>query len=232
MLAKLIDSGIIDKTHYSVFEDKSFILNHLQSAEKRTENPYLKLLINKTYNTIEKSPLEYPIILSCSPSVPNQQHIINQGDVELFLDTHVSIIGETSYFKKFSMSKEVFWNFHEDFTFLTEKTFRAIAMLHPFILMTRPHTLHALRELGYRTFHPYIDESYDGIDDDVKRLEAIYKSVEKLANMSDKQWNQFEREIFPILIYNKEVLKKAKHRPVWMSSVLDKYSDARNNNNS
>jgi len=232
MLAKLIESKLIEKTHFSVFENKAVILDNIIGAIRRSKNPDLSKLLDKTLNTIMKSPYDYPVVLSCSPSEPRQQHMINDGDADLFLDTHVSIISETSYFKKFSMSTENFWNFHEDFTFLTEKTFRAIAMLHPFILMARPHTLSALRQLGYKTFHPYIDENYDTIEDDVKRLEAVYSSIEKLSKMTEKQWDQFERNIFPIVIYNKEVMKKVKHRPVWMSSVLDKYSDARNNNNS
>lgn len=232
MLAKLIENKLIDKAHFSVFDNKSYILNHLYAAIKRSGDSNLTKLLVNTRDIIEKSPIDYPVILSCSPTLPLQQHMINQGDIDLFLDTHVSIIGETSYFKKFSMSTDVFWNFHEDFNFLTEKSFRAIAMLHPFILMTRPYTLAALRGMGYKTFHPYIDESYDLIEDDVKRLDAIYSSVEKLSKMNQKQWNQFERNIFPIVIYNKEVLKKSKHRPIWMSSVLDKYSDARNNNDS
>ena len=232
MLGKLIENNLLDKTHYSVFEDKPFVLDHLVSALKRSKDHRLTKLILSTINSISKSPIEYPILLTCNPAVPMHQHMINDGDIDLFLDTHLSIIAETSYFKKDELHNENFWNFHGNFTFLTEKTFRAIAMLHPFILMARPFSLQGLRDMGYKTFSPYIDESYDTIIDDVDRLKAIYESISKLSKFSERQWAQFERNIFPIVIYNKEVLKKSTHRPVWMETILDKYSNARNNHTS
>jgi len=229
LLGKLIEQNLIDQTHYSVHENKNFILKHLNGALKRTFDHRLINHIKDAIKALIKTPLEYPILLTLDPNQHSQQHIINDGDIELFLDTHLSIIGETSYFKKEDLSSENFWNFHGNFTFCTEKTFRAIAMLHPFILMARPFTLQGLRDMGYKTFSPYIDESYDTIIDDAVRLEAINESIIKLSKMTEKQWVQFERNIFPIVIHNKEVLRKSTHRPIWMHDVLDKYSDARNN---
>jgi hypothetical protein len=229
LLGKLIEQNLIDQTHYSVHENKNFIISHLIGALKRTFDNRLINHIKNAIKALRKTPLEYPILLTLDPNQHSQQHIINDGDIELFLDTHLSIIGETSFFKKEDLTSENFWNFHGNFTFCTEKTFRAIAMLHPFILMTRPFTLQSLRDMGYKTFSPYIDESYDTIVDDVARFEAINNSILKLSLMTEKQWLQFERNIFPIVIHNKEVLRKSTHRPIWMHDVLDKYSDARNN---
>lgn len=229
LLGNLIEHDLIDKTHYSVFENKNFVLTHLVSALKRTPDNRLIKHIDKTIKVLKNTPIEYPVLLTCDPKLPGQQHIINNGDTDLFLDTHLSIIAETSFFKKDSLDTDLFWNFHGNFTFCTEKTFRAIAMLHPFILMTRPFTLQALKDMGYKTFSPHIDETYDTIVDDIDRLEAINDSILKLSKMTEKEWVRFERNIFPIVVHNKEVLKKSTHRPIWMHDILDKYSDARNN---
>ena len=56
---------------------------------------------------------------------------------------------------------------------LTEKTFKAIALEMPFVLVAPAHSLKYLREYGFETFSPFIDESYDDIEDPVLRIEAV-----------------------------------------------------------
>jgi hypothetical protein len=56
---------------------------------------------------------------------------------------------------------------------LTEKTFKAIALEMPFVLVAPAHSLEYLRSYGFRTFAPYIDESYDLIADPVARIERV-----------------------------------------------------------
>ena len=56
---------------------------------------------------------------------------------------------------------------------LTEKTFKAIALEMPFILVAPANSLAYLKQYGFQTFAPYIDESYDTIDNDIDRIEAV-----------------------------------------------------------
>lgn len=56
---------------------------------------------------------------------------------------------------------------------ITEKTFKAIALEMPFVLVAPHHSLEYLRSYGFQTFDPYIDESYDLIEDPVRRIEAV-----------------------------------------------------------
>jgi hypothetical protein len=44
-----------------------------------------------------------------------------------------------------------------------------------------------LKELGYKTYAPFIDESYDSIEDDGDRMLAILNEVERLCKMSPKE---------------------------------------------
>jgi hypothetical protein len=90
----------------------------------------------------------------------------------------------------------------EDHIFLSEKIFRPIALKHPFILVSTPNTLKYLKKLGFKTFAPYIDESYDDITDGNERLHAIIKEVERLCRFSDDQWIEWQKNIKDIIEHN------------------------------
>jgi hypothetical protein len=74
--------------------------------------------------------------------------------------------------------------------------------MHPFILMSQSNSLEILHQLGYKTFHPFIDESYDTEKNDVVRLKMILKEVERLSNLSDDEIGKFIDMVKPITSYN------------------------------
>jgi hypothetical protein len=90
----------------------------------------------------------------------------------------------------------------------TEKVFRAIKMGHPFVVFSTPGFLHRFREMGYRTFSPYIDESYDDNPDHHDRMMAVADQVEKLnskmADVDNLWWKV--PEIFQAIQFNKSHL--------------------------
>jgi len=74
--------------------------------------------------------------------------------------------------------------------FPTEKFYKAIACHKPFILFSTPYFLKEIKEnLGYETFHPYIDESYDSISDNNLRLMAIADEIERISKLSNEDFN-------------------------------------------
>lgn len=78
---------------------------------------------------------------------------------------------------------------------ITEKTYKAIAMKHPFILLARPYTLRMLRERGYKTFSPFIDESYDEILDDALRLKMVADEIHRLSKTDLVEFTYQVRDI-------------------------------------
>ena len=60
--------------------------------------------------------------------------------------------------------------------FPTEKTVKPIAAGMPFVEVACCGFLKRLRKMGFRTFHPYIDESYDVIDDWQQRCQTATES--------------------------------------------------------
>jgi hypothetical protein len=86
---------------------------------------------------------------------------------------------------------------------LTEKTFKAIALEMPFVLVAPQHSLEYLRSYGFRTFAPYIDETYDTIADPVKRIEAVTAVLLEIQARSAAAKNALWQELVPIAEYNR-----------------------------
>ena len=59
-----------------------------------------------------------------------------------------------------------------------------------------------MRTLGYKSFAPHINESYDWIEDDELRLEAIMNEVERLCNFTDIEWMDFQTNVQSIVEHN------------------------------
>ena len=70
--------------------------------------------------------------------------------------------------------------------FSTEKTFKPFISKTPFIVLGNSGILEHLRSLGFKTFSPYIDESYDLIDDPFLRINTAVDEVKRLSSMSLK----------------------------------------------
>jgi hypothetical protein len=91
--------------------------------------------------------------------------------------------------------------------FITEKTWRPIINLQPFIMIGNAGTLKFLHNMGFKTFNGYIDESYDLEFDPVKRFSMIEKEIVKLNNMSLEELHNWYYSMTDILLYNQEHLK-------------------------
>ena len=72
--------------------------------------------------------------------------------------------------------------------------------------MCDPYSLTLLKQIGYKTFHPYIDESYDNEQNDVKRLKMILNEVNRLSNLSKSELFEFIDDVKEITIHNHNIL--------------------------
>jgi hypothetical protein len=91
--------------------------------------------------------------------------------------------------------------------FFTEKTFFPIFMGKPFMMVNGKDALKGLRSLGYKTFHPLIDESYDEEPDTSLRLVKIMKELVRLNNMRHDEPEEFYKmykQVLEIAEYNKQ----------------------------
>jgi len=77
-----------------------------------------------------------------------------------------------------------------------------MAVLHPFILVGHPYSLKKLKELGFKTFSPWIDESYDEIEDESIRMYRVLNEIDKLCSKSLDELHEMYIEMWPILEHN------------------------------
>ena len=87
---------------------------------------------------------------------------------------------------------------------LSEKTFKPIVNLQPFILVSSAGHLQKLKSMGYKTFSPFIDESYDLVEDNVKRMEMIKSEIKRICNMEKKELHKIYYDMMDdVLLYNR-----------------------------
>ncbi len=108
-------------------------------------------------------------------------------------ETYFSIVTETICFERGSSE-----GLSGVGRLLSEKTFKPVIYKHPFIIVGVPGCLRQLKELGYKTFSPYIDESYDEVTDESGRMLMIAKEVQRLCNLTASQLQEF-------LAFSKEI---------------------------
>ena len=94
--------------------------------------------------------------------------------------------------------------YYEDCIYMSEKIFKPISNLVPFIIVSNPFFLAKLREIGYKTFSPWIDESYDEEVDNDKRFFMILDEIKRLCSMSKEEIHKWYYEMEDILLYNQE----------------------------
>jgi len=66
--------------------------------------------------------------------------------------------------------------------FFTEKTAKVLFGRRIFVTFGPQHSLRELRNIGFKTFSPWIDESYDEEPDNVKRWTQAFEQLVKLIN--------------------------------------------------
>ena len=94
--------------------------------------------------------------------------------------------------------------FYDDKLHLTEKVFKPIVALRPFILVAAPGNLSYLKRYGFRTFEPWIDESYDQEPDHTARLQMIVDQVQRLCALSSSQLQDMHSDMQDTLRFNKQ----------------------------
>jgi hypothetical protein len=96
--------------------------------------------------------------------------------------------------------------------FLTEKTFKPIKYGQPFIILGTTGSLELLKEQGYKTYSPWIDESYDQEQNVRFRWYAIMEIVRKIANMSLEELHRQHIEMTSTILHNQAWFKRNKQQ--------------------
>jgi hypothetical protein len=194
LLSKLLELNLVKDSYYSFDSTQDgFNINDLSDdfMPLKNFNNNLPLKLNMT---IERSnPVD-----------------IRLDDLEYFNNSYFSIVTETMFY---DLNKRVPGNSYVHVPnisagcFFSEKIFKCLALNHPFIVVSTPFYLYNLQKRGYKTFSPYIDESYDTIEDDDLRMECIVREINRLCNLSEQELINFTYNIQPIVQHNSSLYK-------------------------
>lgn len=91
---------------------------------------------------------------------------------------------------------------HGMYGFISEKIFRPINSMNPFIVAAYPNFIKKLHELGFKTFDRWWDESYDMEEDDEKRLNMIFTLLKEISEKPMDELEKIYNEMIPILQHN------------------------------
>lgn len=156
----LIKNRLIDDSYVSVLiKNNNFSKRELESKE-------IELLDLSEY---------YDKFDSMGFNILDWDYPNNQNDVfsnlkyttkSHYADTYFNIITETS-FENNSLN-------------LTEKSFKALANCHPFLIIGDLHSNKYLESLGFELYNDIIDYSFDSIVDNQKRLNDVFGEIRKI----------------------------------------------------
>ena len=143
------------------------------------------------HSAVQKLHWKFPHKLKSEPEA-SFNSISGWGD-------ETSIHSLTSYF---DITTETYME--GDYKSFTEKVCKPLMNFQPFVFIGFKGGLALLRELGFKTFNGFIDESYDNEANHVKRLSMAYEEIKKLCKMTKKEIHEWYWKMEDILIHNHE----------------------------
>ena len=125
--------------------------------------------------------------MSMEFGIPHDIHSL--GNLEVWQNHFLTVVGETEFFP---------W----DNLFISEKTWKPILGLRPFVINGQTKVYNFLRNHGFRTFEHY----FNGIKiENISELEvhdSIVKVVEYFAAMNDAKLMSIYQDMLPDLLHN------------------------------
>jgi hypothetical protein len=179
----LLESGLVslaEAVHPTTAAD--VLLNGLDTWDKHIHFVSIKRKLKGGFAKLR------PLLPLCVDQYRQNIDTNEPLSARFYLDTYFSIITETFY--------------NNRCIFPTEKVFKPILHLHPFVAVAPQGYLQGLRDLGYQTFDPMIDESYDKISNNTSRLKAIMSEVRRLCSLSPVDRQVMYASLFKTLEHN------------------------------
>jgi len=130
-----------------------------------------------------------PLHLDLLESTSYTSTILN---LSLYFNSYIDVVSCSSY--------------EQEGVYIDEKTYKSFACMKPFILVGQYGALKKLRELGFKTFSPWIDESYDDEKDYVKRMNLIGKEIKRISKLSLEEIDKLYLDMDLVLMHNSSQL--------------------------
>lgn len=129
----------------------------------------------------------------------------NAGIAKYYEDSLVNITTETS--------------FYTDIISVTEKSFKPMRYMQPFVMVSTQGTLKNLTDMGFKSFSDCWDESYDSESNPALRLKKVIEICNQISNWTPTEVKEFRAHIKPRLEHNFKLLKNMTTGPVYQKLV-------------
>lgn len=202
MMSKL---NLIDRFFYSMIRQQpeshqTFIENARFFGSKHKE-------FHISENDIIEADKHLPLILDTTNFSKYPMEVGYDSVKPFYDDSYINIVMETYFFS--------------NIIHITEKTYKPIAFMQPFIMLAAPYGLQHIKDMGFKTFDQFWDESYDSETDHTIRFLKITQQVRKISEWSQEKLDQFVKDVQPILEFNREHLKTMKN--IEVENFVEKY---------
>ena len=205
--AKLAEKNLLKDFRYSFYN--IFPYGEVRYYDQET---MLKDLTDTNFGEVNSIVSEWitkvPYTLDASDNVLNKwgdvtYDAILAADIHLLIETHYDLFyyvptQDRVYRRSLAPSS------------ITEKTNKPIACCKPFIAFSTPYFLEDVRQLGFETFSPYINESYDLETDNQKRLNMIVDEIERITNLPADEYSTLVENCHSIAVRNQQKLLSKK----------------------
>lgn len=160
--------------------DKNILHSHISKLIEKPNEEYIKKI---------ESILPYELDTHKLSQLEKTNFGATNNKKDWYSETYINLVTETFFGRN---------------VFLSEKIFKPLSNLQPFIVLGDYGTLRELKRLGFKTFEPFIDESYDLEIDPKVRISKIEKEIEKLKNKSIEEIHKWYYSIKDILLHNQK----------------------------
>lgn len=201
---------------YNMYKEPDSLLSKLIDDENKDVILHWDILLgleaphkNNIYNKINAHPIDKKIFMKYFKDDPEQgswSHFVKkpkQHTAETIdqLPLRISELIDPEIYNQtyYSFICETFTN--PNIACFTEKFAKPVIAQRPFVVFGSVHHLRAFRSLGFKTFHPIIDESYDEEIDEIKRIDKIIQAMHEL---SQKDPHVVLESLRPVLEHNKK----------------------------
>lgn len=171
LIKQLFENGLLEQFHFSYIGISNIeemttdkIIQDLKNINVDTSVEFKNFLDNRPYYLGKKNADMYT-------NVPSDAV---QSDIHLVIE-HAKFDEDTAS------------NYPQ---FVSEKTYKAILAGKPFIVLSTPRFLEAVRLLGYQTYSAWINESYDLEPDPKIRIDMITAEIARIAALPKSEYDE------------------------------------------
>jgi hypothetical protein len=195
LVSELAKRDLIEQGHISYSHDCPIYGHYRENIlESISRYDILPDYAEETIRTLDK--IKFPLRIDSTDDkyIPNGSMTL--GSMKENMESFLHVVTETCFWDKKSH--------------LTEKIFKPVMLQQPFVLVGCVNNLKYLKSYGFETFDKWWDESYDSIEDPIKRLQEVSEIVKYISSKSLEELKDMLLEMRDTLAHNNDLISSGR----------------------